>query len=77
MRAALIDLATGLVENVIVADATIHDAPAGYLLVNSEDANIGDKWDGASIIVNPVSVRPAPASPQRTTPGINPKALEL
>jgi hypothetical protein len=50
MRAAVIDLTTSKVVNIVVADAALHAAAEGCVLVNSETANIGDGWDGTRIV---------------------------
>jgi hypothetical protein len=68
MRAALIDLVSGLVVNVVVADASDHAAPDGFLLVNSDTANIGDTWDGTQIVITP---HPNAVDPMTANPGIS------
>lgn len=54
MRIAIIDLSTKKVAN--VAEVEPGDGSvtsAGFLSVTSDDANIGDAWDGAKIIKAP------------------------
>jgi hypothetical protein len=68
-RCALINISTGIVENVIVADASIHTAPDGYMLLNHDAPNIGDKWDGEKLILDKYTRFPkyidAPAADSR------------
>lgn len=45
MRCAVIDIATNVVMNVIVADAAVDVAPEGYLFVNVESCGPGWVYD--------------------------------
>lgn len=50
-RIAVINLSTNLVENVaVVADGDGSKSADGYLFSPSDDASIGDGWDGQQII---------------------------
>ena len=54
MRYAIIDLSTKLVIN--MAEIELGDGstqPEGFLNVQSQTANIGDSWDGTSIVPKP------------------------
>jgi hypothetical protein len=51
---AVINQQTGLVENIAIIKDGDGSAPAeGFLLIRSEDAAIGDTWDGSQIIKAP------------------------
>lgn len=65
MRHAVINVATGLVENIAeIVDGDGSTVEAGYLLF-SGDANIGDGWNGTSIVPQP---RPEPEPRPVMTP---------
>ena len=73
MRAAVVDLSSNLVVNVVRADAGTDAAPDGCLFVNSDVANIGDSWNGTQIVARVVpvvsamhTVKPTTASPNVT-----------
>lgn len=54
MISALVNTETKLVENMIVADPTVDETPAGYLMIANPPAfvTIGTSWDGKQF-VNP------------------------
>ena len=56
MRCALINTSTSQVENLIVADPSIDNAPDGYILVATppDFVVIGTEWNGSDFIA-PVS----------------------
>lgn len=58
---ALIDDATGLVENIIVVDGPFDPGP-GKTLMDPTGAQIGGTWDGAKFLPKP---EPPPPPPPR------------
>ena len=56
---ALIDGATGLVENIIVVDGPF-DPGDGKTLLDAAGARIGGTWDGAKFVAPPEPPAPAP-----------------
>lgn len=57
---ALIDTATGLVENIIAIDpGAVYDPGAGKSLIDAAGAMIGGTWNGA-IFVSPIPPPPVP-----------------
>jgi hypothetical protein len=71
-RCALINLASGLVENLIVADPATDVVDAGYLLIESppDGVVIGATWDGAKFTNSAVAAPGSPA-PTSVAPAIN------
>lgn len=73
-RCALINLGSGLVENLVVADPETDTIENGYLLVGNPPDNvvIGATWDGAGF-ANPAvaSASPAPTSSAPAIDGVN------
>ena len=67
MRCALINVGSGQVENLIVADPAFDKAPEGYLLVANPPpfVEIGTAWDGVAPQPTPA---PPPAEVQRPSP---------
>ena len=63
MRAALVNQSNSLVENLIEVPAD-WQAPAGFLLVPSADADFGWRWNG-SVLVAPPPLPPPPPPPKR------------
>lgn len=67
MRCALVNISTGMVENVIVADPVFDPAPEGYRLIGDLPAfvEIGSAWDGTKFIA------PLGAIPPETADGLD------
>lgn len=58
MRYALINISTKLVVNVVeMVDGDNSSEPTGFIHVQSDTGNIGDSWDGTSIVPKPVPPR--------------------
>lgn len=50
-RIAVINLKSGLVENVaVIKDGDGSTAPIGSVFIHSDEADIGDSWDGTQIV---------------------------
>ena len=58
-RKAIVDKASGMVINVIIADDGF-PAPVGHVLIDGSNAGIGDTWDGVNFVKPPP---PPPAPP--------------
>lgn len=64
MRYAVINSATGLVDNVILlADPAQWPVPSGHQIVQSDTGNVGDTWNGAGFVSPPASAPPPPYVP--------------
>jgi hypothetical protein len=51
MRFALIELASGIVQNVVEIDADDGSIdPEGFAHIASDAADIGDRWDGTKFV---------------------------
>ena len=53
MRCALVEISSGLVTNLIIADPVIDPSPDGFILIGLSDedpVNIGWTWDGTEFI---------------------------
>ena len=53
MRCALVEISSGLVTNLIIADPAIDPSPDGFILISLSDedpVSIGWTWDGQSFI---------------------------
>ena len=62
MRAAVIDLQTNVVDNIIVADAKVDPAPEGFFLIDVTDVFCGIGWiydPQTGEFTNPVPPEPA------------------
>jgi hypothetical protein len=63
MRHAVINLTTGIVENVAeIVDGDGSTPETGFIFVASETAGAGDTWDGTQIVAapSPPDVKPRP-----------------
>jgi hypothetical protein len=64
MRAAVVDLATNIVTNVIVADATVDVAPGGCTLVDVDNLSCEIGWVYDPVVVD--FIDPNPMEPEQT-----------
>lgn len=67
---AVVDEATGLVENIIVVDGAF-DPGVGKILVDADAAQIGGTWDGGAFLPPP-----PPAVPEPSKAELAAKAIE-
>lgn len=65
MRCAVIDIATNIVVNMIVADAAVHAAPDGCLLVNT-DAPCDIGWIYDPVLGDFTNPNPPPPDEEET-----------
>ena len=59
MRKALIEIASGLVVNLIeLEDGANWKPPAGYAVIDASSGNPGDLWDGTKFVKPPPQLAP-------------------
>jgi hypothetical protein len=71
MRCAVVKIATGLVDNVIVADPLEDTVPEGFVLIGNvpDFVTLGTLWDGKAFV--------KPIEPPQNAPPVTVAGLEM